>query len=200
LASEERLRREYEQQIQVKEQELLQRLSDEKEQLNVERLAVEQSLQREMDKKLEDQNERLQQLLRDEQQRLARVIEQRDGQCRMLESALNQEVAKEKETALQAKEELLANFASLLEVEMQCSICSELFVKATSLSCSHSFCEFCLNQWLAVKKDCPVCRAPVTSRYRSVVLDNYIEKMVEHLSDDMKQKRRVIIDERRGKL
>ena len=123
------MRQEYEQQIAAKEQELLQQLSDEKERLTVERLAVEKSLQREMEKKLEDQNEKLQESLKDEKIRLEKIIEQRDCERKMLEAALTQEVAKEKETALQVKEDLLANFASLLEMELQCSICNELFIK-----------------------------------------------------------------------
>ena len=123
------MRQEYEQQIAAKEQELLQQLSDEKERLTVERLAVEKSLHREMEKKLEDQNEKLQESLKDEKIRLEKIIEQRDCERKMLEAALTQEVAKEKETALQVKEDLLANFASLLEMELQCSICNELFIK-----------------------------------------------------------------------
>ncbi len=72
-------------------------------------------------------------------------------------------------------------------------------LQATSLNCSHSYCELCIEQWMEVKKECPVCRAPITSHLRSIVLDSYIDKMVEHLSDEMKTKRKDLVAERKGK-
>ena len=70
--------------------------------------------------------------------------------------------------------------------------------QATSLNCSHSFCASCIEQWMKVKKQCPVCRTPVTSHLRSLVLDSYIDRMVEHLSDDMRRSRDQLIAERKG--
>ena len=46
---------------------------------------------------------------------------------------------------------------------------------------------------------CPVCRAPIKNTVRSIVLDSYIDKMVEHLSDDLKELRKKLIAERDGK-
>lgn len=73
-----------------------------------------------------------------------------------------------------------------------------LLLQATSLSCTHSFCAFCLEEWMKRKKNCPVCRTPVTSMARAIVLDSYIEKMVSCFSEEMKERREQIIKERKG--
>ena len=70
--------------------------------------------------------------------------------------------------------------------------------QATSLGCKHSYCSYCIEQWSVVKKECPVCRAPITTQIRSIALDNYIDKMTEQLSNEMKTKRKTLIDERKG--
>jgi E3 ubiquitin-protein ligase RNF8 len=48
------------------------------------------------------------------------------------------------------------------------------------------------------KKDCPVCRTRITSQNRSLVLDNFIDRMVENLSVEMKNRRKEIVEERQG--
>ncbi len=72
------------------------------------------------------------------------------------------------------------------------------YFQATTLNCSHSFCQYCITSWMKRKKECPVCRASITSHSRSIVLDNYIDKMVESLSEEMKQKRKEVVTERKG--
>ena len=78
------------------------------------------------------------------------------------------------------------------------NLCYNKFFQATTLNCSHSFCQYCINCWMKRKKECPVCRASITSHSRSIVLDNYIDKMVESLSEEMKQKRSEIVTERKS--
>lgn len=72
--------------------------------------------------------------------------------------------------------------------------------QATSLNCSHSFCSFCIRKWQESKKDavCPNCREKIKSSVRSLVLDNYIDKAVEVLSDEVKERRRQVVEERKG--
>jgi hypothetical protein len=51
---------------------------------------------------------------------------------KMLETQLNEvkeEKNKQTEAVLHAKEDILSNFAELMETELQCSICNELFVQ-----------------------------------------------------------------------
>jgi len=62
------------------------------------------------------------------------VIEAKEAEQRLLESQL--QVSKTEkdlkhEEMLRAREEVLSNFAELMETELQCSICSELFVRVT---------------------------------------------------------------------
>uniref|UniRef100_H3CYM1 Tripartite motif containing 35-12 n=1 Tax=Tetraodon nigroviridis TaxID=99883 RepID=H3CYM1_TETNG len=50
---------------------------------------------------------------------------------------------------------------SMLEEELSCPICCEIFKDPVVLKCSHSFCRICLQQFWNKKKarrECPVCR------------------------------------------
>ncbi|KAK5638229.1 hypothetical protein RI129_012524 [Pyrocoelia pectoralis] len=84
----------------------------------------------------------------------------------------------------------------LVEEEFQCSICTELFIKAVTLSCSHTFCKHCIGQWRKNQTVCPICRAEIQNQFPTIVLDNYIEKIVESRSDEYKSNRKMIVDER----
>ncbi len=50
--------------------------------------------------------------------------------------------------------------ASLSEDDLSCPVCHEIFKNPVVLSCSHSFCKECLQQFWRTKKtqECPVCR------------------------------------------
>ncbi|XP_048056336.1 nuclear factor 7, brain-like [Megalobrama amblycephala] len=50
--------------------------------------------------------------------------------------------------------------ASLSEDDFSCPVCHEIFKTPVLLSCSHSFCKECLQQYWRTKetKECPVCR------------------------------------------
>lgn len=87
----------------------------------------------------------------------------------------------------------------IMDEQLTCSICSELFVTAVTLNCTHTFCQYCINTWIKKKRECPVCRRGITAMNRSLVLDNFIDKMVENLSLDYKKRRTEIVKERRGK-
>lgn len=50
---------------------------------------------------------------------------------------------------------------SVLEQELSCSICCEIFRDPVVLKCSHSFCRTCLQQFWSRRKtrrECPICR------------------------------------------
>ncbi|KAH9632334.1 hypothetical protein HF086_010259 [Spodoptera exigua] len=57
-----------------------------------------------------------------------------------------------------SKDMVLTEMGELMESELQCSICNELFVEATTLNCSHTFCKYCISVWKKKKRDCPICR------------------------------------------
>ncbi|XP_051953968.1 E3 ubiquitin-protein ligase rnf8-like isoform X2 [Xyrauchen texanus] len=109
------------------------------------------------------------------------------------------EVTKEeKEKAKAQKEEVVTQMTEVLESELQCSICSELFIEAVTLSCAHSFCQHCIREWRRRKDKCPICWQTVLSQTRSLVLDNCIDRMVENLSADMRERRVALVTERKG--
>ncbi|CAG9770796.1 unnamed protein product [Ceutorhynchus assimilis] len=83
-----------------------------------------------------------------------------------------------------------------MENELMCVICSNLFIKAVTLGCSHSFCQYCIESWKKNKTDCPICRTKMVSTTRTLVLDNIIEKMMDNASEEDKKLRKEVIDER----
>ncbi|XP_046396816.1 E3 ubiquitin-protein ligase rnf8-A-like [Ischnura elegans] len=105
---------------------------------------------------------------------------------------------KETESSLKAKREALAEFSNLIEMELQCSICNELFIKATTLNCTHTVCHYCLQEWKKKKNLCPMCRAPIITENHSIVLDSFIDKIVENLSEELKKRRSEMIEERKA--
>ena len=50
--------------------------------------------------------------------------------------------------------------ASKLEEDLSCPVCTDIFKDPVVLSCSHSFCKACLQQYWETKgsRECPVCR------------------------------------------
>ncbi|KAJ8371165.1 hypothetical protein SKAU_G00111930 [Synaphobranchus kaupii] len=54
----------------------------------------------------------------------------------------------------------MASGSSLLEEELSCPVCTEIFRDPVVLSCSHSFCKACLQQYWGQKgsQECPICR------------------------------------------
>lgn len=61
----------------------------------------------------------------------------------------------------------LGEIGDLLESELQCSVCAELFITPITLNCSHSFCEYCITMWKKKKKDCPICRQVILIVYNN---------------------------------
>ncbi|GAA6218178.1 E3 ubiquitin-protein ligase TRIM39-like [Lates japonicus] len=75
---------------------------------------------------------------------------------------------------------------SMLEEELSCPVCCEIFSEPVVLKCSHSFCRACLQQFWNKKKarrECPVCRRkcsltePTVSLALKNVADTFRAKM-----------------------
>ncbi|XP_064623080.1 E3 ubiquitin-protein ligase RNF8-like isoform X2 [Lineus longissimus] len=201
LQLEEDMKRKLEEELKKKEDQMKERLTREKDELMEARRKIERDLQNEMERKLEEKDKNLHEELLQQKQKLDKVIQKKELEQKMLECQLSETKAenlKEKENALRVKDDVLSNFADLMETELQCSICNELFIQATSLNCTHSFCSFCIEQWMKKKKECPLCRIKITSHISSIVLDSYIDTMLEHLSEDLKQHREEEINFRKS--
>ncbi|XP_058235660.1 E3 ubiquitin-protein ligase rnf8 isoform X1 [Hemibagrus wyckioides] len=159
------------------------------------RLATERSQQKEdgLKKQLEEalkEHCRVIEELKHEREGFQEVLQAKDKEL---------EVTKEeKERARAQKEEVVTQMTEVLENELQCIICAELFIEAVTLSCAHSFCQHCIADWRRRRDECPICRQPIVSQARSLVLDNCIDRMVENLSTAMRERRTVLISQRKG--
>ncbi|XP_058519730.1 E3 ubiquitin-protein ligase RNF8 isoform X2 [Ochotona princeps] len=110
-----------------------------------------------------------------------------------------EQTKEEKEKVRAQKEEVLNQMNDVLENELQCIICSEYFIEAVTLNCAHSFCSYCIKEWMKRKIECPICRKDIESKTHSLVLDNCISKMVDNLSSEVKERRIALIRERKAK-
>ncbi|XP_041106573.1 E3 ubiquitin-protein ligase rnf8-like isoform X1 [Polyodon spathula] len=160
-----------------------QRLEDEK------KLQVEESLENKLDLALQEHRKVIEELRRSRKD-FEEIIQAKDKEL--------EETKEEKEKAKAQKEEVLTQMTEVLESELQCIVCSELFIEAVTLNCAHSFCSHCINQWRKRKDECPICRQNLFSQTRSLVLDNCIDRMVENLSSEMKERRESLIRERKA--
>lgn len=86
----------------------------------------------------------------------------------------------------------------IMEEQLTCSICSELFVTAMTTNCYHTFCRFCILTWNEKNKECPNCRTYIKTLTRSLVIDNFIEKMVNNFPSEHKKRRVQLLQERTG--
>lgn len=97
---------------------------------------------------------------------------------------------------------LMNKVGDIMDEQLTCSICSELFIRATTLNCSHTFCYQCIQNWIKKQKGCslcPVCRTPVRSMNKALVLDNFIESMIDNLAPELKEDRKQLVEKRLGK-
>nr|XP_042704419.1 E3 ubiquitin-protein ligase RNF8 isoform X3 [Chrysemys picta bellii] len=150
----------------------------------------------------EHQQQRVEQLERtfyEEQQQLLEGVKKQQGEENLKEQLAQVLQEEEKEKARAQKEEVLSQMNDVLENELQCTICSEHFIEAVTLNCAHSFCSYCINEWMKRKVECPICRREIQSKTRSLVLDNCIDRMVENLNLEMKEHRLALIRERKEK-
>ncbi|XP_060864597.1 LON peptidase N-terminal domain and RING finger protein 1-like [Metopolophium dirhodum] len=85
---------------------------------------------------------------------------------------------------------------SAIDSNLLCNICFEIFIKPTVLNCSHTFCESCILIWTDRVIACPICRVEVKSKSYCLTLESFIEKIVEHLPKEIKDKREVVIKDR----
>uniref|UniRef100_A0A3Q0SHR2 Tripartite motif containing 35-12 n=1 Tax=Amphilophus citrinellus TaxID=61819 RepID=A0A3Q0SHR2_AMPCI len=83
---------------------------------------------------------------------------------------------------------------SMLEDELSCPVCCEIFKDPVVLKCSHSFCRGCLQQfWIKKsKRECPVCRRkclltePTVSLALKNVADTFLREHGEAVIVDIK--------------
>ncbi|KAF6365209.1 ring finger protein 8 [Rhinolophus ferrumequinum] len=149
----------------------------------------------------EDLKQQLAQALQ-EHRNLVEELNHSKKNCEAIIQAKNrelQQIKEEKEKVQAQKEEIFSHLNDVLENELQCIICSEYFVEAVTLNCAHSFCSYCISEWMKRKIECPICRKDIKFKTHSLVLDSCISKMVDNLSSEVKDRRMALIGERKAK-
>ena len=74
----------------------------------------------------------------------------------------------------------------LIEKSLKCSICHATKRSAVLLSnCGHSFCSYCIRQFLLKEKICPLCRKPATESdiVRNITLNEVLDIFKEQRND-----------------
>ncbi|CAG0891828.1 unnamed protein product [Darwinula stevensoni] len=115
-----------------------------------------------------------------------------------LEKMMEEERQKNKDMETEI-EKIRRSFKQLevtMETELQCPICNELYVQAVVVDCGHTFCSMCIEIWCKMQQTCPSCRCEVKTYRRLLMLDNYINRLVTNLPDDIQQQRKGLLQER----
>lgn len=157
-------------------------------------LSEKQHIEEVMKQKLLEKNKEMDEKLQQEQQRLEKELGDSELKAAYLQIQLRESTTE----ADQARVKILSQFEELVETEMTCSVCSELFIKAVTLGCAHTFCLLCITQWKRKKKECPICRTKIKSETRALVIDNFIERSVEKMPPQLKATRLEIINSRQA--
>ncbi|XP_037090424.1 E3 ubiquitin-protein ligase rnf8-A-like [Pollicipes pollicipes] len=123
-------------------------------------------------------------------ERLAQIEERRSllEEHKKLQDELDQERRKRREEDLARSEQL--------ESTLICSVCLEMFVEATTLGCAHTFCGSCVSSVEQANGLCPMCRAPIRTKTRSITLDEMVSKALETMSEDRRTARQILLNER----
>jgi len=97
-------------------------------------------------------------------------------------------------------QDMMDNFRELAETQLQCAVCNELFVEATSINCGHTFCHYCIHEWKKKKPNCPVCRTDIKHLVQCKVLDEYTDKVYEQFVSEGGKLARASLKEERSKI
>ena len=89
-----------------------------------------------------------------------------------------------------------ADMLALADTHLQCPICMEVFIMATSLNCGHTFCQDCIVDWRKKTKQCPVCRTRIKNMASSTAVDQFITEMFGLMDQEGLQRRREFVRER----
>merc|ERR1711936_1418880 len=97
-------------------------------------------------------------------------------------------------------QDMMDNFRELAETQLQCAVCSELYVEATSINCGHTFCNYCITEWMKKKANCPVCRTDIKQTAQCKVLDEYVDKVYDQFVGEGGKIQRQTLKEERSKI
>ena len=189
---------------------------NEKASVNISKMATSPpmaSIEREdEEKKLKLRVKELEQKLEAEKKNLTEKLELSEKRAAKLEIDLTQsrgateKAIKEKDEAVKvAKDEeakrIQNNLQELVETDLQCSVCNEVFTDASTLNCGHTFCQYCIDKWRSQKKStCPLCRTEIKQIVEVKTLDQFVDKMYGSFMTEDGRAERTSLQEERLKL
>ncbi|XP_064474922.1 E3 ubiquitin-protein ligase rnf8-A-like [Ornithodoros turicata] len=100
-----------------------------------------------------------------------------------------------KKLKLSQSDHVVTIVKDVLENELTCFICYELFVEAVILQCGHTFCNYCIQSWRRQRDICPFCQTKVLTQNRNFLADNVIEGLLS-CTPTLKQPRERLLQER----
>ncbi|XP_076823735.1 uncharacterized protein LOC143469794 [Clavelina lepadiformis] len=129
-------------------------------------------------------------------------LKAQETQIKMLKEKQENEQKKVEEQQTEIKKEAAAATANkifdVMERELQCPICNDLFIKAVTLNCCHTFCEFCIQEWMKgqTEQTCPLCRKTTNAVTYALAIDNTICSLMEEMPVAIKTSRNTLIEAR----
>lgn len=96
---------------------------------------------------------------------------------------------------------IVKKYNELFSEDFTCGVCLELFLEPVSATCGHSFCKFCISQWLernqnVNKRECPLCRNRCKGYFKNILIENIIEKHLVNADKEVLETRNRLIKER----
>lgn len=100
-------------------------------------------------------------------------------------------------------QDVMGNLQDFLDNQLQCTICSEVYVVATVINCGHTFCEECIEVWKTKQSNgstCPICRKEIIMTSTNQALDACIERFIDNFYPEAaKVTRTELVSERTAK-
>lgn len=100
-------------------------------------------------------------------------------------------------------QDVMGNLQDFLDNQLQCTICSEVYLVATVINCGHTFCEECIEVWKTKQSNgttCPICRKEIIMTSTNQALDACIEKFIDNFYPEAaKVTRTELVSERTAK-
>ena len=161
-------------------------------------------------KKREDEIEKIRKDLLKEKKRLAdkkqeltkesEELVRQSGKRKLRSSSTRESLDSKRQCSEDMKQKTIEE---IFESELTCSVCSEYFIQAVNLNCSHTFCLSCIEEWKHSKSGthvCPICREKIENQNRELILDNLIDQFVAKMKPNLKEHRKLLEEERKKRL
>lgn len=70
--------------------------------------------------------------------------------------------------------------SKMMEDDVRCSLCFNVFFHPVTTSCGHTYCKECLERSFVYSSQCPLCRAPIYPNPTLMSITEQIDVMVKN--------------------